>query len=276
MVKKVNVFTIIKYALLIIFLFLIIYPIYMVAVGSFRKNTQILMDPFGLPTEFSIANFSKAWISGKLYSMYINSFIVTLGSVAVIILFSSLIGYVMSRRDFKFKKLLFIAIIVGMTIPSQVGIIPLYLQMVKMRLADTLVGLMIVYTVNFLSYSTFVMYGFIKTIPKEIQEAAIVDGCSNYRMYYSIIMPLSTAVIMTVTIFNLMFIWNDMFFSMIMVSTPAKKTLMIGLLSFVGQYYSDYATMFAGVILVSLPMLALFLLLQRQFLEGATKGAIKG
>lgn len=257
-------------------LFLILYPLYMVVIGSLRTNMQILMDPFGLPVGFILDNYVHAWENGKLYSLYMNSFIVTLTSVAVIVLFSSMIAYVMSRKDFKLKGLLFTVIIVGMTIPAQVGILPLYLQMVKMHLANTLIGLIIVYVVNYLSYSTFIMYGFIRKVSKEIQEAALIDGCGTFRNYMHIIMPLSTPVILTITIFNLMFIWNDMFFSMVMMSTPSKKTLMVGLLGFVGQYQTDYATMFAGVVLVSLPMVILFLILQKKFIAGATTGAVKG
>ena len=207
---------------------------------------------------------------------YQNSIIVTFVSVIFIILFSSMMAFIMSRRDFKFRKPLFIMIVIGMTIPFQVGIIPLYMQMSHMGLINKHVGIIIVYVVSYMSFSTFLMYGFFRTVPAEIQEAALIDGVSNLRMYWNIIMPLSPAVVTAVAIFNLMYVWNDMFFSLVMIQSNPLKTLMIGLLGFRGQYMSDYATMFAGVVLVSLPMIVLFFLLQKRFVEGIAAGAIKG
>jgi len=275
-VKKAKALAALKYIFLIVVGIFILYPLYMVVVNSFRTNTNIMMDPFGLPDKLMFDNYVKAWTNGTLYALYKNSAIVTFGSVALIALFSSMVGFVMSREDFRFRKLLFTLFIIGMTIPFQVGIIPLYLQMNSFGLTDSHLGLIIVYVVNYLSFSTYIMYGFIRRISRDIQEAALIDGVSNFGMYWRIILPLSPAVVTSVVIFNLMFVWNDMFFSLVMMQTKLRKTLTIGLLNFRGQYQSDYATMFAGVVLVSLPMIALFFLLQKRFIEGVSSGAVKG
>lgn len=274
--KKAKALAALKYIFLIVVGIFILYPLYMVVVNSFRTNTNIMMDPFGLPDKLMFDNYVKAWTNGTLYALYKNSAIVTFGSVALIALFSSMVGFVMSREDFRFRKLLFTLFIIGMTIPFQVGIIPLYLQMNSFGLTDSHLGLIIVYVVNYLSFSTYIMYGFIRRISRDIQEAALIDGVSNFGMYWRIILPLSPAVVTSVVIFNLMFVWNDMFFSLVMMQTKLRKTLTIGLLNFRGQYQSDYATMFAGVVLVSLPMIALFFLLQKRFIEGVSSGAVKG
>jgi len=274
--KRLSFWTVLKYAFLTVSALLILYPIFMVFTGSFRTNSNIMMNPFGLPTSLNLANFDRAWNNGRLYMYYQNSIIVTFVSVIFIILFSSMVAFIMSRRDFKFRKPLFIMIVIGMTIPFQVGIIPLYMQMSHMGLINKHVGIIIVYVVSYMSFSTFLMYGFFRTVPAEIQEAALIDGVSNFRMYWNIIMPLSPAVVTAVAIFNLMYVWNDMFFSLVMIQSNPLKTLMIGLLGFRGQYMSDYATMFAGVVLVSLPMIVLFFLLQKRFVEGIAAGAIKG
>lgn len=276
MKKRFDLLNLIRYIFLIISASIIMYPIFMVLIGSFRDNMSIMMDPFGLPNKLFFDNYVKAWTDGILYALYKNSLIVTFASVILIVIFSSMIGFVLSRPDFKPKKILYTIIVIGMTIPFQVGIIPLYLQMSKFKLTDSYIGLIIVYVVNYLSFSTFIMYGFFRNVSKEIQEASVIDGCSNYRLYLNIIMPLSPAVVTTVAIFNLMFIWNDMFFSLVMMKTKLLKTLTIGLLGFRGQYQSDYATMFAGVVLVSIPMIVLFLLLQKRFIEGVSSGAVKG
>lgn len=277
--KKYNRFhfaTLLKYLFLCLVAFFILYPLYLVVVDSFRTNTQIMMDPFGLPESFSLENYTKAWEEGMLYALYGNSALVTFVSVLLIVLFSSLIGFVMTRKDFRFHKALLVMFILGMTVPFQVGIIPLYLQMSDMNLTDNLLGLIIIYVVSYLSFSTYLMYGFMKGIPAEIQEAAEIDGVSTFGMYRHIMMPLSPAIITTVAIQNLMYVWNDMFYALVMMTSKTKKTLTIGLLAFKGQYMSDYATMFAGVVLVSLPMIILFFLLQKRFIEGVAAGAVKG
>jgi raffinose/stachyose/melibiose transport system permease protein len=248
----------------------------MVATGSFRTNTEILSNPFGMPDSFMLDNYVKAFKEGMFAVLYKNSAIVTGASVALLTMFSSMIAFVMTRADFIFRKLLHTVFIIGMTIPFQVGIIPFYLQLNKFGLVNTHLGLIIAYVVNYLSYSTFIAYGFFRRLPKELQEAASIDGAGTFRMYWDIVLPLSPAAMATITIFNLMFIWNDMFFSLVILQSPMLKTLQIGLLAFRGQYQSDYATMFAGVILVSLPMIILFLSMQRRFIEGILSGSLKG
>jgi len=274
--KRFGLTYILKYILLILIAFTIMYPAFMVLMGSFRDNSSIMLNPFGLPTKLSFANYTKAWTEGLLYVLIKNSVIVTFVSVALVVIFSSMIAFVMSREDFKLKHIFLIIVIVSITIPSQIGILPLYMQLNRFHLINSLLGLIIVYTVYNMPFSTFILYGFFRRVPKEIQESAIIDGCSNFRLYLNIIMPLSPSVITVIIIFNLMFIWNDMFFAMVFIRSPMLKTLTVGLLAFKGQYMNDYATMFAGIIIVSLPMIILFLLLQKRFIEGIASGAIKG
>lgn len=267
---------VIKNIFLTLFAFIITYPILFVLLGSFKSNKEIMMDPFGLPSKLSIANYSKAWNEGVLYALFKNSIIVTFTSVILVVIFASFIAFVMSRENFKFKYFLYPVIIIGITVPYQIGILPLFMQLNSFHLTNTYLGLIIVYTVYNLPFSTFIMYGFFKHISKDIQEAAAIDGCGNFRMYFNIIMPLSPAVITTVCIFNLMFIWNDMFFALVLIRSKFLKTLTVGLFAFQGQYMNDYATMFAGIIIVSLPMIILFLVLQKRFIEGIASGAVKG
>ena len=217
MKTRFSLVNVLKRIFLILFALIIMYPIFFVLVGSFKSNTKIMMDPFGLPHSLSFVNYSKAWTDGVLYALFKNSIIVTFTSVMLVVLFSSFIAFVMSREDFKLKALLYTVIIIGTTVPYQVGILPLYMQLNKFHLTNTYLGLIIVYTVYNLSFSTFIMYGFFRHVSKEIQEAATIDGCGNYRMYFNIIMPLSPAVVTTVCIFNLMFIWNDMFFALVLI-----------------------------------------------------------
>jgi len=178
--KRIDLFSIAKYLLLIFFAFLVLYPIYMVVTGSLRNNMEILMDPFGVPDSFMLDNYRRAWSEGGFSLLLRNSVIVTASSVVLLTLFSSMIAFVMTRADFRLRKLLHAIFIIGMTIPFQVGIIPLYLQLSRMGLTDRHLGLIIAYVVNYLSYSTFIAYGFLRKIPKDLQEAAIIDGAGNF------------------------------------------------------------------------------------------------
>lgn len=273
---KISGWTVLKFIFLVICAAFFIYPLWMVFINSFRTNVEIMMDPFGMPKAIHLENYAKAWFNGKLGTLVGNSIFVTFVADFLVVLFSSVLGFVMTRRDFKYRKPLFILFVIGMTIPFQVGIIPLFLQMSKMGMTDSRLGLIIVYVVNYLSYSTYLMYGFMRKIPNEIQEAALIDGATTMGLYRYIMMPLSRSIVTTVGIFNMMYFWNDMFFSLVMLQDKAKKTLQIGLLAFRGQYMSDYATMFAGVVLVSLPMIVVFFALQKRFIEGVAAGAVKG
>jgi raffinose/stachyose/melibiose transport system permease protein len=275
--KKFSFGNIVKYIFLIIGAFIVVYPIFTVLMGSLKNNSDIMLDPFGLPHHPIFANYIDAWTDGPLGSLFKNSIIVTFSSVFLVVVFSSMIAFVMTRKDFKkIGNIIFIVIVVGITIPAQVGILPLYLQLSRFNLIDTYAGLIITYIVYYMPFTIFIMQGFFKDVPDEIQDAALIDGCGNFRLYLSIIMPLSRSVVTAVTILNFMFIWNEMFFALVLIRRPILKTLTIGLFAFKGQYNNNYASMFAGIIIVSIPMILLFLVLQKRFLEGVSAGALKG
>ena len=162
------------------------------------------------------------------------------------------------------------------TLIYQVSIFQLYRLMDSLRLINNLFGLILVYTAWGLPFTVYVMYGFMSSIPVEIQEAAQMDGCSMWGMYSRIIMPLSATVVASSIIFNMVFVWNDLNFPMILVDDPNLKSLSNALLSFRGQYSSQYTLLFAGVVLASIPLVVVFLLLQKKFTAGMMAGSIKG
>jgi raffinose/stachyose/melibiose transport system permease protein len=205
-----------------------------------------------------------------------NSLINTSLSMVLIVFFSSLVSFVFCRKNCIVSKPLYIIFILGISVPMQVGILSEYLLLSRLRLLNTNIGMVLVYIAYYLPFAVFIFYNFFKTIPAEIQEAAIVDGCSHLRMYGNIIMPLSTAVLTSVAIFSLVWVWNDMFFPLIFISKVSVKTLPLGLITFKGEFRTDYGVLFAGVVLISIPLTTVYLVLQRQFIEGMTLGAIKG
>jgi raffinose/stachyose/melibiose transport system permease protein len=265
-----------KYAVLMVFTIFIIYPVYLILIDTFKSRGEIYRNVYGLPKQFDFANYIQAWTGGHLGVGYINSIIITVCSISLIVLLSSLAAFALSRRDFKLSKPIYFLFLAGMAIPFQTGIMSLYIQMNNMHLVNSRIGLMIIYTAFELPFAVFIMEGFFRTIPKEIEEASIVDGCSNYMLFSKIVIPLSPSVIATVIIFELVAIWNDMFFPLIFLSDSRLNTLPLRLLSFKGKYVTNYPVIFAGVIISIIPIVIIYISLQQRFIEGLTAGSIKG
>ncbi|MGI6237728.1 MAG: carbohydrate ABC transporter permease [Candidatus Excrementavichristensenella sp.] len=263
-------------AVLSFFGLVILYPIFLVVISSFRTNAEIMLDLFGMPKRIMIDNYATVWTKSDIPVYLKNSLINTSGSVCAILVLASLVAFVCTRPDCLFKKPLYLLFTLGIAIPMQVGIISEYLMMARMKLLNSNLGLILIHTAYGLPMAVFIMYNFFRTIPMEIQESAIVDGCGNFQLYSRIVMPISTPVLTSVTIFSLVAIWNDLFFPLIMVSKKALKTLPLGLIAFQGEFITDYGVLFAGVVAVSIPLATAYLLLQKKFVVGMTAGALKG
>ncbi|MDL2237311.1 carbohydrate ABC transporter permease [Christensenellaceae bacterium OttesenSCG-928-K19] len=265
-----------KYAVLTIFAIIIMFPVYMVLTGSLKTERELYDNVFGLPADPQWGNYEEAFVGGGLGKYYINSIIVTGVSIVLILVLSSMAAFALTRKFTKGSKLVYLLFVIGIAIPPQVAIIQLSLQMSMMHLSNTLWALIFSHVAYELPFSVFIFYGFMQDIPYEIQEAAIVDGCNNFQLYRKVIMPLSKGPIATVIIFNLVAIWNDMIFPLVLISDNNLKTLPIGLLQFKGMYISQNTVMFAGVVLISIPLIVLYLCLQKQFIRGMSQGAVKG
>ena len=265
-----------KFFILVVFGIIIMFPNYIVIMGSLKTNKEIYTDIFGLPDTPQWNNYLDAFFGGQLGYYFVNSIVVTGVSILFIVLLASMAAFALTRKFTRGSKFIYLLFIVGIAIPPQVAIIQLALQMSSLGLTNSLWALIFSYVAYELPFSVFILYGFMLEIPAEIQEAAIVDGCGNFRLYWNIMMPLSRGGIATVVIFNLVSVWNDMVFPLVLVTDNKLKTLPIGLLQFSGQYMSNYPVLLAAVVMMSVPLVILYLLLQKQFIRGLSQGAIKG
>ena len=263
-------------AVMLLFGLVILYPILLVVVSSFRTNQEIMLNLFALPKRLMLDNYLTVWTKSDIPVYLKNSAINTGFSVCAILMLAGLVAFVATRPDCAFAKPLYLLFTLGIAIPMQVGIISEYLMMARLKLLNSNLGLILVHTAYGLPMAVFIMYNFFRTVPGEIQDSATVDGCGNFQLYTRIIMPLSTPVLTSVSIFSLVAIWNDLFFPLIMVSKQAFKTLPLGLIAFQGEFITDYGVLFAGVVAVSLPLAVTYLLLQKKFIAGMTAGALKG
>ncbi len=277
---KIKNENIIKLFFLTIISLLLLMPLYIPIVNSVKALKDLYISPFSIPKIADIiwSNFSNAWIKGNLFRYFLNSLTVTTISVLLLIFLSSMVGFALTRKNSltRLNKILFLFFLMGIMIPPQVSIIPLYFQMKFFHISNTLFGLIIAFIAYNISFSIFIMYSFIKNIPDDIEDAAIIDGCSNFQLYSKIILPLSRSPIIAVTIFTGVAIWNNLLFPLVLITSSNKKTLPIGLLGFTGRWQSDYPIMFAGVIIVSIPLIVAYLVMQNKFVEGLTAGSLKG
>ena len=240
-----------------------------------------------------VNNYQAAWTRSHFGDFFVNSLIVTGASLAGILLVSAMASYVLARFAFRGNRALFVYFISGMMVPAQLILVPLFFQVsaishagstllrplgYSFQLHDTLTGLVVLYVALSLPFTILVLTGFFKSLPGELHEAGIMDGCSEYGVFRLIMLPLAKPGLVTAAIFNFLGIWNEYLFALVFLNNPLKKTLPLGLasVSMRAQYKTDYGLMFSGLVIVLVPTLAVYLMLQRQLTRGITVGALKG
>ncbi len=247
-------------------------------ITSFKTNRELFQYPWSLPQSWNIKNYIRAWTAGHIGEFFINSIYVTTISVFFIVLISALASYALARMRFSANKWIYLLFVAGLAIPFQLVVVPLYLMLNHMRLTDMLNGLAMVYISLSLPFTIFFLTGFMKSIPLELEEAAIIDGCSELGVFWKVTLPLSSPGLITVTILNLFGIWNEFLLALILISKTEKSTIPLGLskLQAMQTYAADWTTLFAGLVISMIPTLTLFIFMQKKIVSGLTAGALKG
>ena len=262
---------------LILWAFIVIFPLIWMFMGAFKSNAEIFTSPWSLPTDFSMTNFERAWNDYNIGRAFLYSFIVTvLGSFLTLIL-SIPTAYALERVRSKLGEVLINVYLASMMIPSVLGWIPLFFLLMKFNLLDNLWALSLVYAISHVPFTIFILVGFIGNIPKELEEAAVVDGMSPYGILFKIVTPLIKSGIMTVTILNAISYWNEFFMALILLQTESKNTLGVAmnLLKIDAQYDSAWGVLFAGLCIAVIPVIIFYSIFQRHIVKGMTEGAIK-
>lgn len=255
---------------------LVLAPFLILVFTSFKNMEEVFAHPVGLPLHWNFANYAYVLQNSNMLLFFRNSVVVTVTSGIIIIILATLASYGIVRVSGWIGTLVFGVFSFGMTIPIQANMVPVYLIMVKLNLLDSLLGLIIVYITFALPFSIFVISGFMRTIPVPLLEAAKIDGASEMHVLRKIFVPLSIPSLVTVFILNFVTVWNDLTWPLLFVRSDQAKTLPIALLRFQGEFTTNYPVLFSGVIMAVLPMLILYLFLQKYFVEGLTAGAVKG
>lgn len=254
---------------------LMLYPIVVVLLSGFKSTAEIYATPFALPSSFAPANLVTIWEQTRFARYLANSLIVTLSSVACILVAGTLASYALARYRFRGNEAIYLFFLCGLMVPLKLAIIPLFIQLATLGLIDTHLGLVLVYTAMGLPSAIFIMTGFLRTLPSEPEESARIDGASEARIMWSIMLPLARPAMVIAGIHNAVPIWNDFFFPLVMVQTDRLKTLPQGLTVFMGEYNTEWGVLFAGLTLAALPITLVYMALSRQFIAGLTHGAVK-
>jgi len=252
------------------------YPIIWVTINAFRDNTQIYGKPFALPNPIIRGNFKRAFSGIHLDVTLFNSFLYSAITVVFVILLSAMSAFFITKMAKK-NHWLYTYFILGIMIPVQAIIIPIFITMRQLSLINTRVGILIIYIVTSLSIGIFILCGFMrKGLPDEILEAAVIDGCGPLSVFFRVALPISQAGVMTVGTFIFLGIWNEFLFALLMLADPLLRTLNLSVYMLRGQYSSDQGLMSAGIAILITPAIIIYLLFQEQVVKGLTAGSVKG
>ncbi|MUT66966.1 carbohydrate ABC transporter permease [Paenibacillus sp. NEAU-GSW1] len=254
-----------------------LYPIFLAINNSLKSFGEVMTDVIALPKKLAFANYSYVWEFIDYPRLFLNNLIITVLGLAGIILISSIAAYKLARTKSRFSNLLYILVIMPMLIPFQ-SIMLTVLQLAKdLNLSDSTWGLGLLYWGFGAPLAVFIYHGFVKGIPKEIDESATIDGASGFRLFFSVIFPLLKSVTTTIIIIDVMWIWNDFLLPLLMVNgSPDTKTLTLAAYTFVGQYTSDWQYAMTAMVMAVLPSIIVFMFLQKYIVKGVVAGAVKG
>jgi multiple sugar transport system permease protein len=265
------------YLPLLVFLVYTLFPIYWTVNTAFKHNQDIMTFPLQyFPRKPTLQNFVQLWKNFQVYRYMLNSLIVAVGSSLLILFLSTLAGFSFARFKFKGKQLIMLVFLSVQMFPVVLLIVPLYITYSKIGLIDTLASLIITYGTFNLAFCTLTMRGFFFEVPKEIEECAMVDGCSRVGAIVRVTLPVVVPGLVATGIFAFLSAWNELMFAVMFLSSQAKMTLPIALSTFIGQYQIYWGPMCAGVLVALLPELLLFAYIQKYLIRGLAAGAVKG
>jgi raffinose/stachyose/melibiose transport system permease protein len=251
-------------------------PLVIIILTALRSQGDLISNGvFAWPERIVWANFGRAWGIGNFSTYFRNSALLIVVKVPLGIILAALAAYPLAKMDFRFRTVIFVFFLLGLAIPVHVTLTPLLVMMKQLGIAGHLAALLPPYVVFGLPFQIFVMRGFFRTVPSELLEAARLDGATEWGIFWRILMPLSTPALATLFIIDALATWNELLIALVLISATEWRTVPVGLLQFQGQFSSRYTEMMAGVLISILPIIVLYIFLQRYMVSGLTAGALK-
>lgn len=274
--KKTSPWTVLIYVFFCIMSVIYIAPIAWVVISSLKTRKELIKAPFALPEVLQWENYSFAWTAGKLGVAMRNSVIVCVLTLLLTMIIGSMAAFAIGKMQWKLANASMTYILIGMMIPIHCVIIPLFVRFARIGLSDSLIGVIIPYVTFSLPVTIFIMTGFFRSIPNELFESACIDGCTIYKMFFSIALPLSRTGLFVTGLMTFVANWNELLMAMVFISDDMKKTLPVSLSKFVGPYQTNYAQMFAAIVIAIIPTIIVYCIFSNQIVDGLTQGAVKG
>lgn len=273
--SKVLPLRILKQVVLILFALIVLYPIFFVFMTSFKSNYDVIANPFGMTT-FQPENYVEAWQVGKIGDYFLNSVYVTAITLLIQMVVIVLASYSFAKLKPWGHNVLFILFLTGLFITTEMVTVPNFSTMKNLGLMDTRISLILPYVSTGIALATYIGTNYIRSLPKELDEAAIIDGCNTIQLLTKIALPLMRPILATIFIFNFQGVWSEFYWALIMIRSEENRTLQLGLMNFQSQYNTDYGVLTAGLVIATLPILIIYLKFSSQFIGGMTVGAVKG
>lgn len=253
-----------------------VYPVIWMLFGSLKSDTEFYSNIWGWPRDPVWQNYVSAWVNADMGVRFLNSIITTVGTLAVVLPFISMAAYAFAKLKFPGHNLLFYFFLLSLMIPQGVTAIPIFSVIIKLGLQNTRLSLILVFSAQALGFGIFLMRAFFVSLPKELEEAAMIDGCTPVGAFFRVILPLAKPGLATMVVFSGMAAWNDYFMSSILIRNSKLMTLPLGLVNYIGQHITNYPQLFAMLSIVTVPIVIAYILGQKQFISGLTAGAVKG
>ena len=265
------------HAVLILYTLIALFPVFVIVINSFKTRRAIFAEPLALPTAatFDPVGYATVLQQGDFLLYFQNSLIVTIVSIAAVLLFGAMAAFALSEYRFRGNLLLGLYLALGIMIPIRLGTVAILQLMVASGLVDTLLALILVYTAQGLPLAVFILSEFMRGVSADLKNAGRIDGLSEYRIFFRLVLPLVRPAMATVAVFTMIPIWNDLWFPLILASSEATKTLTLGTQVFIGQFVTNWNAVLASLSLAILPVLVLYLIFSRQLIRGITAGAVK-
>ncbi|ANS68616.1 transmembrane protein [Streptomyces lincolnensis] len=269
-----NVFS---HGILVVWAILVVLPLLWAVMTSFKDDSSIFSSPWSLPDKLHFDNWSRAWTQANMSDYFLNTILVVGGSLIGTLVLGSMAAYVLARFDFPGNRFIYYLFIGGMSFPIMLALVPLFYVVNNMGLLNTIHGLILVYIAYSLPFTVFFLTAFFRTLPSSVAEAAFVDGASHSRTFFQIMLPMAKPGLISVGIFNFLGQWNQYMLPTVLNTDPDKRVLTQGLVQLaVSQgYKGDWSGLFAGLVMAMLPVLAAYIVFQRQVVQGLTAGALK-
>ncbi|UQZ32573.1 sugar ABC transporter permease [Paenibacillus sp. PK3_47] len=260
------------------YLLIVLFPFLFVLFSSVKKdNNSIALNPFGIPEEFVFSNYVEAWVNAKISTYFFNSLYISVFASVVSILLASMFAFAVTRmRQGRWNTILFSLVLVGMLIPNNALMLPIYTIVRKLHILNTHWALIIPYIANAIPFTIIILAAFMRSLPSEIEEAAVMDGLKAPGIFAKIIVPLTVPAMVTVFIVNFLGNWNEFLLANYFLSNDELRTLPVGMVQFRDQYQMNYAQMSAGIVYSVLPVIVIYAILQEKIIEGVTAGSVKG